>query len=54
MLFPTAKSDPELVPYRPGIVFAFFNALSWQIGIGTPQLTEAGLLPKGEIIEGLV
>ena len=37
-LFPTAKSDPELVPYRPGLVFAFFNALAWQIGIGTPMV----------------
>jgi MFS family permease len=38
MIFPTAKSDPELVPYRSGLVFAFFNALSWQIGIGTPMV----------------
>jgi hypothetical protein len=37
-LFPTAKSDPELAPFRSGIVFAFFNALSWQIGIGTPMV----------------
>lgn len=37
-LFPTAKSDPELVPFRPGLVFAFFNALAWQIGIGTPMV----------------
>lgn len=37
-LFPTAKSDPELAPYRAGLVFGFFNALSWQIGIGTPMV----------------
>lgn len=37
-LFPTARSDPELAPFRSGIVFAFFNALSWQIGIGTPMV----------------
>lgn len=37
-LFPTAKSDPELMPFRPGLVFAFFNALAWQIGIGTPMV----------------
>ena len=37
-LFPTAKSDPELAPFRPGLVFAFFNALAWQIGIGTPMV----------------
>jgi MFS family permease len=37
-LFPTAKSDPELYPFRPGLTFAFFNALAWQIGIGTPMV----------------
>jgi hypothetical protein len=37
-LFPTSKSDPELAPFRPGLVFAFFNALAWQIGIGTPMV----------------
>lgn len=37
-LFPTAKSDPDLVPFRPGLIFAFFNALAWQIGIGTPMV----------------
>jgi MFS family permease len=37
-LFPTAKSDPELLPFRPGLTFAFFNALAWQIGIGTPMV----------------
>ena len=37
-LFPTAKSDPELAPFRPGLVFAFFNAMAWQIGIGTPMV----------------
>lgn len=38
MLFPSAKSDPELAPYRAGLVFGFFNALTWQIGIGTPMV----------------
>ena len=37
-LFPTVKSDPALAPFRPGLVFAFFNALAWQIGIGTPMV----------------
>lgn len=37
-LFPTAKSDPDLLPFRPGLTFAFFNALTWQIGIGTPMV----------------
>lgn len=26
------------MPFRPGLVFAFFNALAWQIGIGTPMV----------------
>ncbi len=37
-LFPTEKTDPELAPFRPGFVFGFFNALTWQIGIGTPMV----------------
>lgn len=37
-VFPTPKSDPELFPFRPGLTFAFFNALAWQIGIGTPMV----------------
>ncbi len=37
-LFPTEKSDPELTPFRSGLVFSFFNALTWQIGIGTPMV----------------
>ncbi|GAB5558704.1 MAG: hypothetical protein SynsKO_03510 [Synoicihabitans sp.] len=35
---PTEKSDPELAPFRPGLVFGFFNAPAWQIGIGTPMV----------------
>jgi len=42
---------PVVRPVTPADVFA--TALN-QIGIGTPQLTEAGLLPKGEVIEELV
>ena len=37
-MFPNAKTDPELAPFRPGLMFAFFNALAWQIGIGTPMV----------------
>lgn len=37
-LFPTARTDPALAPFRPGLVFAFFNALAWQIGVGTPMV----------------
>jgi MFS family permease len=37
-LFPTEKNDPELAPFRAALVFGFFNALTWQIGIGTPMV----------------
>lgn len=37
-LIPTEKTDPELAPYRSGLIFGFFNALAWQIGIGTPMV----------------
>lgn len=36
--FPSEKTDPELAPYRAGLVFGFFNALTWQIGINTPMV----------------
>jgi hypothetical protein len=37
-LFPATKSDPELAPSRAGLLFGFFNALTWQIGMGTPRV----------------
>lgn len=37
-LIPTEKTDPELAPFRSGLVFGFFNALAWQIAIGTPMV----------------
>ncbi len=37
-LFPTPQSDRELYPFRYGLIFGFFNALTWQIGIGTPMV----------------
>jgi MFS family permease len=52
-LFPTAKSDPELVPFRPGLTFAFFNALAWQIGIGTPMVLFAEQLGATPLQVGL-
>ena len=52
-LFPTAKSDPELVPFRPGLTFAFFNALAWQIGIGTPMVLFAEQLGASPFQVGL-
>jgi MFS family permease len=38
MLFPTQKRDPELYPHRHGLYFSFFNALNWQVAIGTPAV----------------
>ena len=52
-LFPTAKSDPELMPFRPGLIFAFFNALAWQIGIGTPMVLFAEQLGASPFQVGL-
>ena len=52
-LFPTAKTDPELAPFRPGLVFAFFNALAWQIGIGTPMVLFAEQLGASPFQVGL-
>lgn len=52
-LFPTAKHDPELHPFRPGLVFAFFNALAWQIGIGTPMVLFAEELGASPFQVGL-
>lgn len=52
-LFPTAKSDPELAPFRPGLTFSFFNALAWQIGIGTPMVLFAEQLGASPFQVGL-
>lgn len=52
-LLPTTKSDPELAPFRPGLVFAFFNALAWQIGIGTPMVLFAEQLGASTFQVGL-
>lgn len=53
-LFPTAKSDPELAPYRAGLRFGFFNALTWQIAISTPLVLFAERLGATSFQVGLV
>ena len=53
-LFPTAKSDPELAPYRAGLLFGFFNALTWQIAIGTPMVLFAERLGATSFQVGLI
>lgn len=52
-LFPTAKSDPELAPYRAGLYFGFFNAFTWQIAIGTPMVLFAERLGASSLQVGL-
>lgn len=52
-LFPTQKSDPELYPVRSGLVFGFFNALTWQVGIGTPMVLFAERLGATPLQVGL-
>lgn len=54
MLFPTLKSDPELHPYRHGLYFAFYNALNWQVAIGTPTVLFMQQLGADSFQVGLV
>lgn len=52
-LIPTAKSDPELAPCLPGLKFGFFNAMTWQIAIGTPMVLFAEELGASPFQVGL-
>lgn len=52
-LIPTEKTDPELAPFRAGLVFGFFNAMTWQIGIGTPMVLFAEVLGATPLQVGL-
>ena len=51
--FTRAQDDPALRPVRPGLSFAFFNALTWQIGIGTPMVLFAEQLGASPAQVGL-
>jgi len=51
-LFPTPQSDPQLHPFRHGLIFGFFNALTWQIGIGTPMVLFAEQLGASPVQVG--
>ena len=42
-----------MVPFRPGLTFAFFNALAWQVGIGTPMVLFAEELGASPFQVGL-
>lgn len=52
-LFPTAASDPALHRVRPALEFAFFNALTWQIAVGTPMVLFAQRLGASPFAVGL-
>ena len=54
MIFPSAKHHPELIPYRGGIYFSFFNALNWQVAIGTPTVLFMQQLGANSFQVGLV
>lgn len=54
MIFPTQRRDPELYPYRHGLSFAFFNALNWQVAIGTPTVLFMQQLGANPLQVGLV
>ena len=54
MLFPTKKRDPELYPHRHGLQFSFFNALNWQVAIGTPTILFMQQLGADSFQVGLV
>ena len=51
--FTRAQDDPALRPVRPGLAFAFFNAPTWQIGLGTPMVLFAEQLGASPAQVGL-
>ena len=53
LIFPTAKTDPELAPFRSGLVFGLFNALTWQVALGTPLVLFAHQLGASPLEVGL-
>jgi len=54
MIFPSKTRHPELYPYRGGIYFSFFNALNWQVAIGTPTVLFMQQLGANSFQVGLV
>jgi len=45
--------EPALAPFRPGLHFAFYNALTWQIATGTPLVLLAEQLGASPAQAGL-
>ncbi len=54
MIFPTKKRDPGLFPHRHGLYFSFYNALNWQVAIGTPTVLFMQQLGADSFQVGLV
>lgn len=54
MFLPTKERDPELYPYRKGLVFAFYNAMNWQIATATPTVLFMAYLGADSFQTGLV
>ncbi|MEO6874352.1 MAG: MFS transporter [Opitutaceae bacterium] len=54
MFFPTRQRDPVLYPHRHGLYFSFFNALNWQVAIGTPTVLFMQQLGADSFQVGLV
>ena len=54
MFLPTKENDPGLYPYRQGLIFAFFNAMNWQIATATPTVLFMAYLGADSFQTGLV
>lgn len=52
-LLPDVRTDPELAPFRAGLLFGFFNTLTWQIALGTPLVLFAEQLGATTFQAGL-
>ncbi len=52
-LLPDSRTDPELAPFRSGLLFGFFNTLTWQIALGTPLVLFAEQLGATTFQAGL-
>jgi len=49
----SAAEDGSLRPYRAGLYFGFFNALTWQVALGTPMVLFAERLGASSTAIGL-
>lgn len=47
------QTDP-LKPFRPGLKFGFYNAITWQVTLGTPMVLYAERLGASTLIVGIV